>query len=143
MRRHYETEADLELERDVVRRCNALFKCEMFKLPIRYHLDYVALRGDKAVSWVEIKTRTYTAETLENYGGYLLSLGKWLSCEHLYRCTGLPITLVVKPIDALYYLVLTEFKHDGVFVRGRKDRNDWQDVEPCVVINTDRFTKLK
>jgi len=28
-------------------------------------------------------------------------------------------------------------------VRGRTDRGDWQDIEPCVLLNTNRFKQLE
>jgi len=27
-------------------------------------------------------------------------------------------------------------------IKGRKDRNDWQDIEPCVLLNTNGFKRL-
>ena len=62
MRPLYETDADLEREGSVVGALEKLWGCEMVKLPIRYHLDYVAKRGDKAVAFCEIKTRNYTMQ---------------------------------------------------------------------------------
>lgn len=142
MRPLYETDADLKREGSVVEKLEKLWRCQMSKLPIRYHLDYVAKRGDKAVAFCEVKTRNYTMDRIDQLGGYLMSIGKWSSAECLHRASGLPFMLVVQASDGLYYASFTEFKPDDVLVRGRKDRNDWQDIEPCVVLNTQRFRKI-
>lgn len=142
MRPLYETDADLQRESSVVEKLEKLWRCQMAKLPIRYHLDYVAKRGDKAVAFCEVKTRNYTMDRIDQLGGYLMSIGKWSSAECLHRASGLPFLLVVQASDGLYYSSFTEFKPDDVLVRGRTDRNDWQDIEPCVVLNTQRFTKI-
>ena len=142
MRPLYETDADLQREGSVVEKLEKLWSCQMAKLPIRYHLDYVAKRGDKAVAFCEVKTRNYTMDRIDKLGGYLMSIGKWSSAECLHRASGLPFLLVVQASDGLYYSSFTEFKPDDVLVRGRTDRNDWQDIEPCVVLNTQRFTKI-
>ena len=143
MRPMYETGADLDRETSVVNIIEKTWNCTMTKLPIRYHLDYVARRGDKAVAFCEIKTRNYTMAKIGALGGYLMSIGKWSSAESLYRASGLPFSLVVHATDGIYYSTFKEFIPDDVLVRGRTDRNDWQDIEPCVLLNTNRFTKLE
>ncbi len=142
MRPLYETDADLKREGSVVEILEKAWNCTMTKLPIRYHLDYVARRGDKAVAFCEVKTRNYTMQKIDQLGGYLMSIGKWSSAESLYRASGLPFILAVHATDGVYYASFTEFTPDDVLVRGRTDRNDWQDIEPCVVLNTNKFKKL-
>lgn len=142
MRPLYESQADLDRESIVVDLLQSKWDCTMTKLPIRYHLDYVIQRGDKAVAFCEIKTRNYTMAEIQNFGGYLMSIGKWASAESLHRSTGLPFILVVKATDGVYFSSFSEFKPDDVLVRGRTDRNDWQDIEPCVLLDTRRFTKI-
>ncbi len=132
MRPLYETDADLKREGSVVEILEKAWNCTMTKLPIRYHLDYVARRGDKAVAFCEVKTRNYTMQKIDQLGGYLMSIGKWSSAESLYRASGLPFILAVHATDGVYYASFTEFTPDDVLVRGRTDRNDWQDIEPCV-----------
>ena len=36
----------------------------------------------------------------------------------------------------------TEFVPNSVEVKGRVDRNDWQDVEPCVLLDTKLFIRI-
>jgi hypothetical protein len=143
MRPLYETKEDMDRENSVVKLVEKAWNCSMAKLPIRYHLDYVAKRGDRAVAFCEIKTRNYSMAQIDSLGGYLMSIGKWSSAESLNRASGLPFSLVVHAKDGIYFSTFKEFIPDDVLVRGRTDRNDWQDIEPCVLLNTKRFTKLE
>ena len=142
MRPTYETQQDLNRERDIASFLEKTWFCEMAKMPVRYHLDYVMKRKGKAVGFCEIKTRNYTMEAIDNMGGYLLSIGKWSSAKQLYDCSKLPFILVVCTLDAIWYARFTEFVPNSVEVKGRTDRNDWQDVEPCVLLNTKLFIRI-
>ncbi len=144
MRPLYETEADLEREAEVASLIERRWNCKLVKMPIRYHLDFVAIRGDKVVAFCEVKTRNYTMEQITNFGGYLMSVGKWTNAHALNTSTGIPFVLIVKTSDGVYYASFdaTNFKPDDVLTRGRKDRNDWQDIEPCVLLNTKQFKEL-
>lgn len=143
MRPMYETKVDLDNEQTAIKVAEKKWQCEMAKLPIRYHLDFVAKRGDKAVAFCEVKTRNYTMEKIGQMGGYLMSIGKWSAAKQLHDATGLPFILIVRTIDGIWYSSFKEFTPDDVLVRGRTDRNDWQDIEPCVLLDVSKFTKLE
>ena len=51
-------------------------------------------------------------------------------------------SLAVKTLDGIWYAKFTSFKPDDVMVMGRTDRDDWQDIEPCVVLNCNKFKKI-
>lgn len=144
MRPLYETEGDLERESEVAALIEGRWNCKLMKMPIRYHLDFAAVRGDKVVAFCEVKTRNYTMEQIDKFGGYLMSIGKWANARALNASTNLPFILIVKASDAVYYASFDSgnFTPDEVLMRGRKDRNDWQDIEPCVLLNTKRFKEL-
>jgi hypothetical protein len=78
------------------------------------------------------------------FGGYLLSLGKWMAAKQISESSDLPFFLVVKTTDAVYYAEFRTgfFQPDDVLVRGRKDRDDWQDIEPCVLLDVNKFKKF-
>jgi hypothetical protein len=143
----YETNADLERESEVAGKCEQAWNGKMTKLPIKYHLDYVFTRQDKAIGFCEMKTRNYPMDDLDRNGGYSLSLHKWMSAKHMHEATGLPFVLIVKLRDGLYYSRFgtgeNPFVPDDMVVSGRIDRNDAQDIEPCVMIRAKRFKKLK
>jgi hypothetical protein len=142
MRPLYETSADLDNEDGIAKMLSHHWNCEFIKLPLRYHLDFVVTRNSKAVAFAEFKTRNYSMADINKMGGYLLSIGKWLAAKQLCEASQLPFALVVKTLDGLYCSTFTEFKPDDVLVRGRTDRSDWQDIEPCVLLNTKRFKRI-
>lgn len=142
MRPLYETSVDLDNEDSIAKMLSHHWNCEFVKLPLRYHLDFVVTRNDKAVGFAEFKTRNYSMADINKMGGYLLSIGKWSAAKQLCEASQLPFALVVKTLDGLYCSTFTEFKPDDVLVRGRTDRSDWQDIEPCVLLNTQRFKRI-
>lgn len=142
MRPLYETQDNLASEQDVATHLAKVWRCEMSKLPIRYHLDFVAQRGKNAVAFCEIKVRNYSMEQIGKMGGYMLSLGKWSAAKQMCEASGLPFILVVKTTDGIWYASIQSFKPDNVIVNGRQDRGDWQDIEPCVLINQSRFKQI-
>lgn len=142
MRPLYETEEHLEAEEKTAAVLAKAWNCQFHKMPIRYNLDFVAKRGDIALAFCEFKTRTYTMAQIDSMGGYLLSIGKWSAAKTICEASGLPFTLIVSTNDGIWYYTVKDFKPDSVLVRGRKDRHDWQDIEPCVLLKTSRFTKF-
>ena len=142
MRPLYETASDLNRESKIAEFLETAWGCSFNKLSIKYGLDFAITVNDRVKAFCEIKTRNYSMPEIANMGGYLLSIGKWMSAKHLSESSGLPFLLIVCATDALYQGRFTEFKHNNVLLRGRKDRNDWQDIEPCVLLDTKRFKKL-
>lgn len=142
MRPIYETQHDLNAEQEVALHLEKVWKCKMSKLPVRYHLDFVAQRGRNAVAFCEVKVRNYTMARIGEMGGYMISLGKWSSAKQMCEASGLPFILIVRATDGIWFSLISSFKPDSVVVNGRQDRNDWQDIEPCVLINQSRFKKI-
>ena len=144
MRPTYESEDDLKREAAVISGVESAWKCKAVKLSVKYSLDYVFVREDKAYAFCEVKTRKYTMAEIDQFGGYLLSMGKWRAAKQISEATKLPFFLIVKTTDGLYHAdFYPPFGFpDDVLVRGRTDRNDWQDIEPCVLLNVNRFKKF-
>jgi hypothetical protein len=142
MRQMYENEETKASEEEVMNHLCLKWSCSFSKMPIRYNLDYVLSVDKKAVAFCEVKTRNYEMEKINELGGYLMSLGKWMAAKNTYDATNLPFLLAVKTLDGIWYAKFTSFKPDVVMVMGRTDRGDWQDIEPCVVINCNRFKKI-
>lgn len=153
MRPLYESSADLANEQAVIKHLEDKWSCEMFKLPLQYKLDYAIKDKENAVlGFIEVKVRKYTMAQIQGWGGYMLSLMKWTTGVQLAQTTGLPFILVVKTLDGLYYLtidpkVFTESMiqkmiDKRVKLSGRTDRGDWQDVEPCVMLDCNHFNRM-
>jgi len=139
----YETSADLERESAVIDRFKSKWNVEVSKLPLRYHLDYIMHRGDKALAFCEVKTRNLPIKKLEEWGGFIAALNKWVFAKTLVESTGLPFILIYRTLDGDYYNKITDFtSHDGIHFRGRTDRNDWEDIDPGVMLSVNRFKKI-
>jgi len=139
----YESEKDLNNEKIITEELSDIWDCSFEKLPIRYHLDYLITKRDKTSAFCEIKTRAYSMQKIEELGGYLLSLGKWCSAKNLCEASGVPFILIVKTLDGIWWASFNKFPAREVHVLGRKDRDDWQDMEPCILISTKSFKQLE
>ena len=134
MRPTYETQGDVDNEREVMRLLCAKWQCQFAKLPKKYALDYVLIRHDEVKAFAEVKCRT---NPVGAYPTYMLALQKVIAAKELTRSTGKPSMLIVRWSDAIGYTHLAgDYK---VRVGGRVDRGDWQDVEPVVDISLDDF----
>ncbi len=151
----YETGHDLLAEYGFAHKIEERWDVKLQKLPIKYGLDFAAVRGKEIVSWVELKCRRVDAGT---YPTYMLSLNKWNAARELSLSTSLPFLLCVRWKNADWYFRFSpgEFaltvkvagKLDqpafpfGLGIGGRSDRNDAQDIEPVVLIPAHYFKEL-
>ena len=72
-----------------------------------------------------------------------MSLDKFMSAKELNATTGLPCMIVLNALDGIWYTTFHDAKVISYRIKGRVDRNDWQDMEPCVVLDTDQFKLFK
>ena len=138
-RPRYETEEDLSREGEFSRIASEKFRCTFQKMPVRYGLDYAAIRDGKIVGFAEMKIRTNSAYA---YPTYMISLTKMMAARDLWQVTGLRSFLMVMWSDAWGYTRLSGVFDDLTF-NGRSDRADWQDMEPVMLINMERFRIAK
>jgi hypothetical protein len=143
MRPLYETESNLEKERQVALFFQQAFRCTLRKLPIRYHLDFAVERDGYIVGFVEVKVRNQTFEQVKKMGGYKLSFGKWCAAEQMCRASGCSLILLIGFTDQVRYARIDDFQHDGLVWWGRQDRGDSQDMEPAVLISSERFVMMR
>ena len=138
MRPTYETSEDLLNEKDVIEKfCGNWINLSFAKLPKQYHLDYCLMMGDSVTGFCEVKVRK---NNHNRYSTYILSVAKVSAAKNLQDACGLSSVLIVKWTDKIGY---ASFKYDWpVFVGGRKDRGDWQDVEPVAHIPLSDFKYL-
>lgn len=139
MRPQYETAEDLEREGEIAKAAGAFFKCEMVKLPRAYRLDWLALRDSTPVAWVEAKRRF---RTLEQFGDTFLSLQKVMAARELNVVSGLRCLFVVQFDDCLAYADILNPSTRKIAHKGRKDRGDWQDIEPVIQIPTAQWIRM-
>lgn len=140
MRPIYETQKNLDVERGVASLLEEKWKCEVVKMPIKYGLDYTFTRNKEIAGFCEIKCLNYELAQFDRMsGGYFISMGKFISAKTLAEFTKLPFFLVLKTKDGIWYRKFTQFEGFKFVVNGRKDRNDWQDVEPMVLLEIKLF----
>ena len=78
-------------------------------------------------------------DTLDRWGGFMLSLHKW-SFGNLYaKDAGIHFVVVIKTTDGLWYHI-SKGEIDGISYGGRMDRNDPDDMEPVILLKKHRFT---
>lgn len=134
----YETQEDLQRERQVMERLCEAWKVGCQKLPTKYVIDYGMLRDEKVVAWLEIKCRS------KKYDEMILSAAKWFAGKDLARQTALSFVLVYAfPDSSIHYLTIEPDMNPEIRFEGRTDRNDWQDREPCVILPLEWFSVLK
>ena len=134
-RPRYETQGDLSREALFSRMASEKFNCTFMKMPIRYGLDFAAMRDGKVVAFVEMKVRT---NPVQQYPTYMVALSKLMAARELTASARVPSLLMVRWSDAWGQTDLSQFIGDVSF-GGRKDRDDWQDMEPVCLIEMDRF----
>ncbi len=145
MRPIYENSASKEKEQAFAEKLCSVWNFCCKKLPISYHLDYALFRkGSLCVSaWLELKCRTNDSN---KYDTYIISLNKVLVARRIFEVTGLPTVLAVRFQDCDKYTRLSDLSPKMLGKRiamgGRKDRNDWQDVEPVCHIPMAEFKGL-
>lgn len=138
----YETPADVAREDAVAAKLSAKWDIRVVKLKPLYPFDraFVNVEGD-LTALLEIKCRT---TPMGQYPDYLLSLDKYQKAI-TYETAGLPVYLAVQWTDVLGWHKINHKQLDSYSFRlgGRTDRDDAQDVEPCVFIPTWMFTIIK
>lgn len=142
MQKIYETEKNKTNEKKIAACIEQYMSCEMVPTPRKWEIDYLARRGNKIVAWVEIKQRNYSMAEINMFGGYMLSLKKWMIAKALYDLTGIKFALAISASDGVYVGSFDDFYNQNIILGGRTDRNDSEDIEPCVLIPTTKFYKI-
>lgn len=124
----YETQGDLNNEQRVAEML-VLEGYELYKLPMRYELDFAIhdMRdGGSVCGFAEVKARRVKHDA---YPSVMISLSKVLKARQLTDTTGLPSYLIILYLDCLARL---DFASDfEVRKGGRSDRGDPQDADVC------------
>ena len=132
----YEIQQTLELERLAITSFAEQFDVQPVKLPIAYNIDYAMLSGENLMCWVEVKCRDverYAYETLA------ISMKKIVNGVQLSKMSGKSFLLLVQWNDSLGWVKVKEDDELDIRLGGRKDRNDWQDVEPMAHFDVRQF----
>jgi hypothetical protein len=136
MRPLYESQSDLQNEFAVAALLAKRWSCEFRKLPIKYGVDFAVCQGRDIVAFAEIKCRSYSYSQLDRLGGYMVSAHKWAVGLTLSRSFDVPLVLIVRLTDGIFWTKDTSGK---LVMGGRSDRGDEQDIEPCVLLPMSSF----
>lgn len=136
----YETDQSREAEARIAKTFAAFKSLHLVKLKFAYAVDYM-LMGDTPKAFMEVKERHYDMDTLDRWGGFMLSLHKWSIGNQYAKDAGIHFVVVVKTTDGIWYHV-SKGEIDGVSYGGRTDRNDPDDMEPVILLKKNRFTPL-
>ena len=138
----YETEANLENERRAKQFLEERWSCVLHKVPLKYQVDWMAMRGDNPMAFIEYKFRENLS--FYKYPRYMISLDKWMKAKQLSKEVEVPFVMVITFTEGTYYgsfdnTMTLEMKYG---FGGRYDRGDAQDVEPMVFLPLNIFKKL-
>ena len=139
MRPKYETTTDLRNEFNVASEYAASFGCSVVKMPMQYRIDFAIVDASQNVlAFIEVKRRL---NNMNAYSTCILSLSKVMAAIEMRKTTKKNCYFLVAWNDATGIVELTD-KYD-VKIGGRKDRNDWQDIEPVVHIPVSDFEVIE
>ena len=143
MRPKYETQKDLDNEKDIAGFLEKQWDCEFIKLdPIKWKVDYLIrdLTNEGKYAWCEIKRANI------NFGQYvfMISYKKIEAARALHKTSGHKFMLIFNCNDALCYHLWDFDKEYKFEYSGRTmTTRDMQDVEPvfridprdCVIVD--------
>lgn len=134
----YETAQDRQNEQELAQLIEQSFRCTLTKLPLKYTLDFTAVRDGRVVAFLEMRQRK---TRMRQYPTYMIALHKIMKAKELTQVTGMPCFLVVRWTDGVALVNLSECAYD-LEVGGSTRRNDWQDIEPVALIDMDQFKEI-
>lgn len=141
----YESAADLKNEKAIVSFLEERWNCEADKLKIACEVDYSLTKNGKIVGIMEIKCRKYDYKTLDGWGGVILSAHKWQAAKRWKETHSIAFILALGLPDGVFVLRIKAGQNWPplqLITGGRRDRNDPQDIEPCVLIPMKLFEKV-
>lgn len=136
MRRRYETEEDLQNEREVAAALERHYHLTAIKLPDNSRADFIMHRDGLAQSVVEIKCRNVSSAKYETL---MLSKGKYYALLD-WADRGFKAALAVRWTDGIGVCPIPVEHTLGT--GGRTDRGDALDIESVVHIPIDQFRML-
>lgn len=138
MRPTYETSRDKERERAVAELISRSWVCDVAEAARYSPYDLELYRGRALKALVEIKTRSTTFGT---YNDYFISEKKVLRCLAKAKRLGVPFFLCVEFADGVYYISGLDIGC-SVAVKGRYDRADLYDLENVLSVPWEVFRVL-
>ena len=134
----YETPKAIAREKELMAAIAERYKCECVDLPPKYIMDALLIRGDKALGFIEIKTRSFAST---EYPSMMVNLHKVLAASNLTNATGLKCKLLVEWTDRIG-IINFDAEHD-IGLSRRTDRDDPVDLFAYYPISGFTFGEVK
>lgn len=144
----FETEADLTREAAVAKRIGPILGVSLIKCKKLSHADYFVLDQNGEVTGImEIRTRNYTAEQLNGWGGVFLPVDKLAAIYKAGANLNLDFYFVVKTTNCLLHLCFksgTTWPRLEQTIGGRSNETlrAVEDVGPVYLFPTTLFTRI-
>jgi hypothetical protein len=135
----YETALNKSAEDEVADQIAKAWDIQLVKLKPLYRFDRAFIFENEITGYCEIKCRTNKST---DYPTYLLSMDKYTAATALNQLMEKSVYLVVAWTDITGWVKLVYNPEWRVKMGGRMDRNDEQDMEPCVFIPVKDFKAL-
>jgi len=132
----FETQEDLDNEREAIFRFSAFTNCIPYKLPMESEADYVLMRGNDAKAIVEIKCRKIPST---RYDEYLIGQKKYNALIRWAELGFVPI-LLIRWTDVIGYVKLPVQHRTSM--QGKNDRGQTILPDPVFLIPMSKFKML-
>ena len=127
----YETQENLSNEDRVAQTIARWSGVEIIKLGPKYSFDRALIQKGEITGFMEIKCRTNPST---QYPDYLISAHKMFHALLWKDLLGMNVFLAVQWTDRLGYHEIDPKNDYPCRLAGRTDRDDTQDLEPCLFI---------
>ena len=134
----YDTPDAIAREKQLMAAVAERYKCECVDLPPKYIMDALLMRGDKALGFIEIKTRSFAST---EYTSMMVNLHKVIAASNLTAATGLKCKLLVEWTDRIG-IIGFDAEHD-IGLSRRTDRDDPVDLFAYYPISGFTFGEVK
>lgn len=139
----YQTAEDLEREIEVIQ-----YVCDTYGKKYRqlskknyYRVDFALLVDNRIESLVEVKCRT---KPYNFFKYYTISLQKVVNLKALSLHSNIKCGLIIHfSCGKIVACNANDIPMNNIYIGGRYDRNDPQDIEPMVKMDMDVFVTLK
>ena len=141
MRTQYETETHLKNEDKFKSIMEEKYDCILQKMHKHHIIDFIAIRDNKAVAWIEVKKLN---RTFNQHPEVMLSVSKFMKGIQYSQATKLPFLFATMMNDGTFIYEYNS-AHKDIFTEwgGRtKNTRDQFDVEPVVKIPIEHFIKI-
>ena len=106
----FETKEDSLLEAKTANILEALWNCSLAKLPRLSPIDWLAMRDERLMGFVELKCRSHPSS---RYRTVFLNIRKWESLTSIAYAANVKAIFVVRFLDSIFWKHLNRFEAPG------------------------------